>query len=55
MAKHTGRAVSDIMGIDDKYIAFCVDEAALFLLGKITQSDEQNGNKLLQKIAKRKK
>lgn len=35
MAKASGRAVSEMLGIDDGYTAFCIDEAAFFVTEKL--------------------
>lgn len=54
LAKNNGKAVSDIIGIDDKYTAFCVDETASYIYGKLIEKPEptiKKGNKFMQTLA----
>lgn len=43
-----------MLGIEDDYEKFCVDEAACYVYNKLSQPKEQDGNEILKKIAKRK-
>jgi alpha-glucuronidase len=54
ISKNNNKAVSQILGIKDKYTAFCIDEAALYVYSKLTQKPEESGNEILKKLAKRK-
>lgn len=59
-AKNNNRAVSDMIGIEDLYTKFCIDETADYVFQKLLKEiqDEKNptesGNSLLNKHAKRK-
>lgn len=62
VAKGSNRAVSEVLGIDDRYIAYCIDETALYVEMKSHNSGresepakENDGNKLLAKLAKKKR
>ena len=58
VAKNSNRAVSEILGIKDKYIAYCIDEAALYVwtfIQKMPGDPTLNARALLNKYAKRKK
>lgn len=63
VANKQNRAVSQILGIDDDFIAFCIDEAATYIYyqlldGKKTiddQEQENDGLQLLMKVAEEKK
>ncbi len=39
VAQTSGRSASEIMGTDDSYIAFCIDEAASFVWGKLKSGE----------------
>ena len=54
VSKDTNKAVSEMLGIKDKYRAFCIDEAALYIYRKLCSKPENNGNNLLKKLSKRK-
>jgi hypothetical protein len=47
MARYYQKRPSEIMGLDDEYLAFCFDEVALYILSEITEKDGKlNWNKL---------
>lgn len=54
VSKNTGKAASDLLGIKDAYVAFCLNEAALYVYSKLTKGPEESGNEILKNIAKRK-
>ena len=56
MAKNNNKAVSDLLKIDDDYVAFCIDEAAEYVYWAIRNKvkPQESGNALLNKYAKRK-
>ena len=35
----SNRSASELMGIDDNYLAFCIDEAAAFVKGKLKSGE----------------
>ena len=63
VANKQNRAVSQILGIDDDFTAFCLDEAATYIYyqlmdGKKTIEDKEQDNdglQLLMKVAEEKK
>jgi hypothetical protein len=63
VAKSQNKAVSEILGIEDRYIAFCIDEAAAYVYFKILDKKEpvgkatgrNDGLELLLKVAEEKK
>ena len=54
VSKTTNKAVSDILEIEDKYEAFCINETALFISAKLSQKPEEDGNKILKTLSKAK-
>ena len=52
VSRSANKAVSEMLGIDDKYLAYCIDEAACYLAAMLNKPPEENsGNKLLKKLA----
>ena len=39
VCEQTGRAMSEILGLDDGYTAFCLDEAAVFARMRLKSGD----------------
>jgi hypothetical protein len=45
-----------MLGIKDKYTSFCIDETACYVYAMLQKKpEENNGNKLLAKIASKKR
>jgi hypothetical protein len=55
VAKNSGRAVSEILDIEDSYESFCIDEAAYYVYAQLAKPESEDGKKLLSKMAVRKK
>lgn len=60
VAKNNGKAVSDMLGIENDYTKFCIDEAAYYLYNQLTKPQgttpgknkkETSGNKFMQTLA----
>ena len=51
IAKNTGKAVSDLLGIKDRYCAFCLDETAEYLYFKL-KSNAKNRDDLASLMSK---
>jgi len=57
VAKSSSKAVSDMLGIKDDYVAFCIDEAACYVYSKLVENKkpqepkENNARNLLHKLA----
>jgi len=43
-----------MLGIKDKYKAFCLDEAALYIYRKLCTPEQKDGNGILKNLSKRK-
>lgn len=57
LAKNNGKAVSDIIGIDDLYTKFCIDEAADYLYFRLLKNSKSKEDlaTLMAKYSTRKK
>ena len=54
VSKDTNKAVSEMLGIKDKYKAFCLDEAALYIYRQLCRPEQKDGNETLKNLSKRK-
>ena len=54
VSKDTNKAVSEMLDIKDKYISYCIDEAALYIYRQLCKPEKENGNEILKSISKRK-
>jgi hypothetical protein len=51
VAKSSNKAVSDMLGIDDPYTAFCIDEAACYVSSMPSKPKQNEGKDVLTKMA----